>query len=137
MPKGRKPLPQAVKDARAKPAVDDRFPEAPSWLSDDARVEWDRVAPILSDWGALNRLDLAALASYCQTYAQYVDCQERLESDGLTTADGKLHPLARFSDSLLRQLRSLIAELGFTPSSRGRLEIPPEAVKDELAEFMG
>ena len=48
------------------PAVPDKPPEPPNFLSDEAKNEWWRVAPELHALSLLTVLDVMPLAAYCQ-----------------------------------------------------------------------
>lgn len=128
MSKGRRPKPKEIDSASTVASM----PEPPDWLDEIARQEWNRVAPILSENGVLTEADVTALGVYCQTYSQYVECQRNINEKGLVHS-GKLNPLARHADTLTKQLRGLITEFGFTPSSRGRMEPAEPADPDAEA----
>lgn len=130
MGKGRRPRAPGAPSTQATTAHLD----PPEWLTADAVVEWDRVVPVLNDLGVIRDVDLAVLSTYCQTWADYCECRRTLAVEGLTV-DGKLHPLARYGDTLLKQLRPLIVELGFTPASKGKVQLPLDAVDSEAAAF--
>lgn len=139
--KGRKPLPAAVKAAREGrkcPAVPaGPPPECPPHLGPEARREWDRVIPALVEIGLVGAVDTAILAAYCETYAQWVKASAILEEEGYTASGSNgnivLNPLARWVTQLKDQLRQQCSELGLTPSSRARLQVPGgEEAEDTL-----
>ncbi len=148
--RGRKPLPAGLKLLKGnpggrppvgRPGVPGAAPRCPRHLTPAARKEWDRLAPDLARMGLLTRVDVAALAAYCQTYARWCECEAIITRDGLTLSDasGKitLHPAARHAEQLSKQIRALAVEFGFTPSSRGRIELPsPSAECDDFDNFL-
>lgn len=93
-------------------------PTCPKWIGADAKKEWNRVAAILEPAGIVHEVDLALLTAYCVTFVRWRATQEKLDADGLVGETGKLHPLARLSDVMLKQLRGLIDQLGFSPVAR-------------------
>jgi phage terminase small subunit len=51
----------------AEPQLDSQVPACPSWLTGEARAEWDRKVAELVPLGMLTAVDGAALAHYCQS----------------------------------------------------------------------
>src|SRR6516162_2442649 len=60
------------------PLVPSSVPEAPAFLSDEAREEWRRIAPELFRLRLLTALDVAALSAYCQSYAHWAEAERAL-----------------------------------------------------------
>jgi P27 family predicted phage terminase small subunit len=59
-----------------------KAPAQPAWLSDRAKVEWKRIVPELLTLGLLSRIDLAALAAYCQALAELEIATRTIETEG-------------------------------------------------------
>jgi P27 family predicted phage terminase small subunit len=104
----------------------------PSWLSALAKREWRRVAPELARLGLLTRVDVAALAGYCQSYAHWVEAELFIREHGTTytlrTDKGEVKgvfavPQVGIVKAMLDKVRQFAAEFGFTPSARGRIEV--------------
>ena len=147
--RGPKPAPTAIRELRGDRA--DRMPQAepqpaagipapPVELSALAREEWGRIAPILDRARVLTEADGAALALYCETFAQWVDTGRRVKRQGMllpTAAGGlKLNPLVAVNSKARADAARLLAEFGLTPSSRTRVHVLPEPEADALAEFL-
>lgn len=113
-------------------------PECPDWLDAMARAEWSRVVPDLEASGALCQADLGILASYCQTFARWRQCEAELTAAGCMLVGNRINPAAKHAENLCKLLRSLAAELGLTPASRGRLGDgdATNGQAAELAEFI-
>lgn len=127
MSKGRRPKPVA-----SVPAI---LPDRPLWLDGLAADEWDRVAPHVL--GTVTEVDQTVFAVYCQTYARWREAEKELNDGGLVLSSGKPNPAARQSDALLKQLRGLLAELGLTPASRGRLlQGPPQNEEEKKLDAL-
>lgn len=98
--------------------------DPPDWLSDDARAEWERVAPILIDERrTLTVTDLASLANYCVAVGRAAESERIIARDGIiVTVKGvpKKHPAVAVSSDAMTQARLLAGELGLTPVSRSR-----------------
>ena len=103
--------------------------EPPDWLCELAKNEWWRVAPEMHEKGLLTCRDVAVLAAYCQCYARLIGCELQL-NNGMTL-EGKRHPLIGVADALHKHLKAYAVELGFTPSSRGRIVLPPKHTPED------
>lgn len=68
----------------------------------------------------MQQCDLAIVAAYCATFSLWAAVQSQVNSDNVAV-DGKLNPVARYCDGLLKQLRGLLDQLGFTPSARRQI----------------
>lgn len=116
------------------PAAD--MPPVPDHLDDDARAEWDRVAPELYAIGVLTVVDGSVLGAYCSAFSVWAKCERRLQAmarnDDTVLAEGVLvktksgnvilNPLQGAANVARRDMVKMAAELGLTPSSRANLE---------------
>ncbi len=151
---GRKPKPPALKILEGNPGKrrietdipqpDDRIPTCPHWLEEAAKVEWMRVAPELNRLGLLTRVDRAALAAYCQSYARWQAAETILSSEGITCEYNRtrtVKPTATCgrkclcAKQYLQFLRAFCSEFGLTPSSRARMVLPKDEEDDEENDF--
>ena len=141
----RGPVPQPAHLKRAKgnpgkrPITEPPKPEAgdttcPDWLSDQARFEWERLAPQLRAVGLLTALDVDAFSVYCETLAAWTECQRVINEQGplYVTPKGTIRPrpeveLAKIYGSTVKAYG---AEFGLSPASRARLYVEV-AVKEE------
>ena len=129
---------QAAPGSVPAPAV--AIPEAPEWLLDAARAEWDRITPELETLGLISALDVAHLAAYCQAYALMVRTGEelkRLQAEGLAeSVPNRTRGLVDSTPSGYKQMSALMtvynracdamakhaAEFGLSPSARMRVK---------------
>jgi P27 family predicted phage terminase small subunit len=83
----------------------------------------------------VQQVDQAILAAYCSTYALFVSVRRKVNASNVTTG-GKLNPAARYADSLLKHLRGLLDQLGFTPAARRQIlsGTPSQQTLDDLLE---
>jgi P27 family predicted phage terminase small subunit len=152
MPAGRKPKPthlKLVEGNRGKRRIPDtvQVPAAnlsePDWrewftvtrgrsadvnqrLRKTARDEWRRVVPILTGYKLLTHLDLELIRDYCICVARIDQCERQLSVEGPTVfgARGMVkNPVLTVAGQYRQQLKFYIGELGFSPSSRGRLKL--------------
>lgn len=97
------------------------MPDPPAWLDEAARVEWDRIVPLLETGSVIHSVDLAVIAAYCSTFSLWAELRQTLTAANVVGDDGKLNPAARYAESLLKQLRGLLDQLGFTPAARRQI----------------
>lgn len=118
------------------PAFRRGVPEAPGWLSREARAEWDRVVPGLQLLDILKPEDRANLAAYCETWATFVMATRRVHDEGdtveeVTTTRGAngtstrrrevVNPFIAVARAAGKELRGFAAQFGLTPSSETAL----------------
>jgi P27 family predicted phage terminase small subunit len=132
---GRKPTPTALKILagnpgkrrlnKKEPQMPEGVPECPEHLDGEARKEWDRLAPMLSDSGVLTQADRGTLATYCQIWARWVDAETKAKEQGLLvqTPQGAAiqNPYVGIANTAAKLLRGYAAELGLTPSARTKI----------------
>lgn len=131
---GKRPLNQN----EATPDALEEVPPAPEHLSDDAKVEWERIVPRLMKSRLLTEIDTAAIAAYCQVYGRWVAAERDLKTRGqfLTSKDGNVYhnPSLSIANKALDQMRKFMTEFGMTPSSRSRVSVV--AVKKSKPSFL-
>lgn len=150
--------PSKIKDlGKNEPKPEPVAPECPTWLHEDATVEWKRISPQLERLGLLTKIDMAALAGYCQSYAQWKEAVEFLNEMGSTYTlyerndDGGIkvdvngNPVIRYiqqfpqvaiANKALQQIRAFCIEFGMTPSARGRIQVPGLDDENEMESLL-
>ena len=111
--------------------------DAPPWLSEDARREWDRVMPILSERRILTVADLGSLENYCIAIGTVRETERHLQQHGhVIDVEGlfKRNPSVGIQSTSIQQARLLAAELGLTPVSRSRPTIREDDDADSLLD---
>jgi P27 family predicted phage terminase small subunit len=109
------------------------IPECPKHLSDDAKAEWDEIAPELYKLGLLSKIDKSALASYCDSYGRWVQACRRINRDGLIVTEigstsqetKKPNPAIKIAQTEKVLMRQLLTEFGMTPAARSRVDAKP------------
>lgn len=137
--RGRKPVPTVLKIIRgnpgkrrinkSEPQPAGGLPECPGTLEPAAKLEWEAVVRSMPE-NLFRSVDAGTLALYCQSYARWKDAETAISESGmvLVTRDDKggvkgtcvspfVNASHKYRDAMLRSA----AELGFTPSSRSRL----------------
>lgn len=133
---GHRPLP--ANEPKPEPIA----PKCPSHLDKTAKREWRRVAPELEKLGLLTRIDMAALAAYCQTYSRWAEAEAMIRKHGvlIKTPNGfpVVSPYLTIANRTLDQMKSFLTEFGMTASSRSRINVNiGEKEIDEFEEFLG
>ena len=108
------------------PAFKRVAPNAPSWLSAEAKAEWRRVVPELMRLDILKAEDRASLAAYCETWATYKDAVQTVQREGLTieAKQGRLaHPAVGIARNAGKELRAWAGQFGLTPSAENALAL--------------
>ena len=136
---GKRPLPEN------EPKPEPIAPKCPTWLHKDAKKEWKRIAPQLERLGLLTQVDMAALAGYCESWAQYKRSIEFIHKHGevypIKDDEGRVKylqqvPQVSIANKALQQVRAFCAEFGLTPSARGRMVVPGADDKEDEMEKM-
>jgi P27 family predicted phage terminase small subunit len=116
-------------------------PKRPSYLSDEAKREWQRLTSLLSERGSLTPADASALTLHCEVWSRWLDCQRQLRKDGVVITVKffskageevtalKQHPCLRVAQQCEASLRQSLHSFGLTPAARERItpaaEPPP------------
>jgi P27 family predicted phage terminase small subunit len=160
--RGRKPLPENVRQLRGNPGKSKpinepkpapKMPTCPSWLPSEAKNEWKRVTVELDRIGMLTLVDRGALASYCEAWAMLKKAEEEIHRHGIvhyrvlrevTDEDGNVvqlvaaverNPATMIAHQALSHIRAFASEFGLTPSSRSRINVP-KPTEDDLRELL-
>lgn len=133
--RGRKPKPTALKMLEGNPGgrplntkepnPEKKAPRCPSWLEDEAKKEWKRMAKVLEQMGLLTEMDMAAFAGYCQAYARWKEAEEFLTQHGsmVRTPNGYLQqvPQVSIAQTNMKIMLKFCEQFGLTPSARSRI----------------
>ena len=151
MIRGRKPVPMALRILRGNPGHR-RLPvqltqpvagaDAPSWLSAEARREWDRLEPELRRLGVITILDCGVLAAYAEALSAFAWSTREIQKHGriARAANGTkfTHPLFSIQVQAMRKIREFSAELGLSPVSRAAIAMPGAGDEgDDNQRFFG
>lgn len=114
------------------------------WLDEEAKKEWQRVAPGLQSRGILTSVDRAALEAYCVAYARWQAAEKLIEEKGLTVATvnrdgGKMirkNPAVGIAEDSMKIMRSFASEFGMTPSSNCSMNVTRQEPRDAFEDFL-
>src|SRR6185312_16774353 len=143
MTRGRRPIPTALKLVKGNPGKRPlnrhepkplrTIPRCPPELSPVARKEWRRISRHLFQLGLITAIDRAALAAYCQSWAQWLDAIAQVQKLGPVVRSPSgypmISPFVAVASQAYAQMRAMLTEFGMTPASRSRVsaEGPREA----------
>lgn len=125
---GRRPL------NRHEPQFESGIPDKPKWFDTYASEEWDRIVGHLNGQRVFTNNDLGILVSVCVAYEQMRETLAIIKQLGrsYTVEDmgGNTHFKARPEcvrfETAQKEYRTLLSEIGFSPSSRSKIKTLPE-----------
>ena len=142
--RGRKPKPTALKLLNGnagkrklnmqEPQFESGIPNKPKWFDTYASEEWDRLTSDLNGQRVFTKKDLGILVSVCIVYEQMRETLSIIKKLGrsYTVEDmgGNKHYKARPEcvrfETAQKEYRTLLAEIGFSPTSRSKVQTVPE-----------
>ena len=145
--RGRKPTPTAILRLhgsrrarhRREPEVKPRIPTCPLELDEVARAEWERITRELHRARVITRLDRAALAAYCSAWSRFIQAQQELQKSGPVVKSPSgypiLNPWLSVLNASIKQMTTLLSELGLSPAARTRIRVEPPGPSSELDQF--
>ena len=148
--RGRKPIPTIVKSIRGtdrpcRRPTNEPAPEGeascPEFLTAEAKREWRRLEDELHRIGLLTIVDRAAMAGYCQAWADFrwtIDfLRHRQKIVQAPSGYKQIHPVMTVRRQSAKQMLAFAAELGLTPSARARLSVPtPGEGEDKFESYL-
>ena len=122
--------------------MDDRLPDPPADLDNEALAEWRRVVPVLDEMGLLTRADRAVPTGYCQSWARWMAAELTIAEEGATYISGTLmkrHPEVVDALEQSRMMRQYALDLGMSPRVRQGMDTKPAAPRklSLIAERLG
>lgn len=100
--------------------------QPPANISDDGKNLWPTICAELTASGVLTRLDVAALAMYCESKARYTLAAAHVHDQGAVTMGAQaevINPWYRVMKSEIEIQTKFLIEFGMTPSSRSRVQV--------------
>jgi len=135
--KGRKPTPTALKKLKGErpsrinenePEVVGTFPSCPRFLGKEARAEFFRIKRETKFCPFITTLDRGVLINYCVAWESFTKSYAMVQKFGpfIKTKNGNIiqNPAFAGMNKAMEQMAKFSAELGFSPSSRGRVSMP-------------
>jgi len=137
------------------PAPKSEVPRMPTWLTREAKAEWNRVVKQLDALGLITKIDRASLTMLCNSWADYVaafkDVKKRgtvieLYKHNVFEVNGKdvikkdltsivKNPNIAVMNDAFGRWHKLNREFGLTPGARASLAIEKKPKEDEFAKF--
>jgi P27 family predicted phage terminase small subunit len=121
------------------PDPETEIPEIPHHLSYEAKVEWNRMAPILEEMGLISKIDMAAFAMYCQSWGDFVKAGNMINRIGRSPKDSKerqnLSMWMKESKDARLMAHKFLVEFGLTPASRTRVSSKKKKEPDKKGKW--
>lgn len=111
--------------------------EPPSYLPEELKEEFNRIANELIEIGIMSNLDCEALARFIVSESQYQKVSERIIKT--KTIGPTYMKLIKTQEKLFKMARQAANDLGLTISSRCKLVVPKkeeEKPKNKFSKFM-
>ncbi|NFM47897.1 phage terminase small subunit P27 family [Clostridium botulinum] len=106
--------------------------KSPSYLPNNLKKEFKRIAGELIDIGIMSNLDCEALARFIVSEYNYQKITKKLLKTGIDNE--KYLDLLLMQEKLFKMCRQSAGDLGLTISSRCKLVVPKKEDKKELTE---
>ena len=142
---GRRPLPAQTETVALPPAL--KIPRAPKSLSPAAKRMFREIWKTAHEW-LTPALDAPTVIQVCRIYEQIEAFQESIDKYGTVVEEPIVSPKGEVvgyalkpnpAYKMMRQaevnLRSLLSELGFTPTARARLGLAEVRTQSKLEEL--
>lgn len=132
---------RALNSQEAQPRPAAKLPQAPRWLSEEAKAQWRRIARPLYECGLLTQVDQLALALLCEAFATFMAARAEVEREGMIAISERggsyQHPAVSIMNSSRKELLTWLREFGMTPSARSRIRVEQgeDAMDDLFSEF--
>lgn len=111
-------------------------PDAPAWLGEHARAEWERVVPELQRLGLLKPIDGAALTAYCEMWDVFVRATQEVHATGLVIENHSVkkngtentwytrNPAVEIQRNAQQAVRAWCSEFGLTSAAEAKVSAP-------------
>lgn len=111
--------------------------EPPSYLPDNLKEEFNRIADELIEIGIMSNLDCEALARFVTSEYNYQKVSKKLLKMGVDNP--KYYDTVLLQEKMFKMCRQAASDLGLTISSRAKLVVPKKEEKppeNKFAKFM-
>jgi P27 family predicted phage terminase small subunit len=129
-----------AKDAAPSPAKRETLDSPPDYFGPDELAEWDRVLAY-ARLGVIRPPEYGTVVGLCTLYGTAIAASRDVAVNGLTSTPPNGHTQQRAEVGTMRaawkEYRQFASELGLTPTSRTRLEIPEPKVETPMARLLG
>jgi P27 family predicted phage terminase small subunit len=117
------------------PAFKRLAPEPPSWLSPEARSEWEHIVPGLTRLDLVKPEDRATLTMYCELWSRWVTAvrdiaengqvvQNRsVKKDGTESVWWTKNPSVQVAEQAETRLRQFANDFGLTPAGERNVSV--------------
>lgn len=134
-------LNRKIQEEKLKVSREELESGAPTWLSQEAATEFNRVVAEAKKINLFDNLDLVVLAIYADCYSRYIKAAYLAQEHGLTASSRgafTVSPYVEVMDKAATQILKCSAKLGLSTTDRLKLIVPTKAEKEPnpFFEFM-
>lgn len=108
--------------------------DPPEALCPDAKSEWKRITTAMAQIGFGAQVDVAALAAYCRTWAEWKKLSKIVSAKSFSYLEEGDRKISRLLGTVEDRLAKLAQQFGFTPASRARVTIDDGEEKPDAPE---
>ncbi len=123
-----------AKHRTGEPKFDRGQPTCPTWLTAEAKAEWRRIIGQLDTAGLMTLADRAALAAYCDAWADYVRAAAELKSalakDGIGYAEAVRQGIVGSKAKAREAMLKAADRFGLSPAVRARVKANDDGDED-------
>jgi len=114
--------------------------EAPEWLPQSARTEWERLVPVMKKDFPLSETDYGSLVSYCLAYSRIKTAENEIRKTGtfITSESSgvkKANPAVNVQSKAMNDLKASANALGMTLEARSKLALNKAKTQEEKDPF--
>jgi len=114
--------------------------EAPEWLPQGAKTEWERLIPVMKKDFPLSETDYGLLVSYCLAYSRMKTAENEIRKTGtfITSESSgvkKANPAVNVQSKAMNDLKASANALGMTLEARSKLALNKAKTQEEKDPF--
>lgn len=149
MPRGRKPMPDAMRLVKySKPAKERMNPDQPQYgieiqcpesFDEVRRKAWFDLVPNLIRAGVAKEVDVYSLEMLVEKWVEWRDVQDKVNTTGLVIKAPSGYPIMNpyytMSMQIGKEVGRMLSEFGMTPSSRQRVVVDKPKKASEFSDI--
>lgn len=115
-----------AKTRKGEPQFERGCPACPTWLDAEGKAEWKRLASQLDGAGVVTKPDRAALAAFCDAWADYVraanEVRKAIAAGGMGYAEAIRQGIVGAKAKAREALLKASDRFGLNPAARARVK---------------
>ena len=111
-------------------------PDAPEWLDEEERDEWDRATADLEAMGLLHRCDRALLVAWVEAWGEFVGAVKSLRTTPRVSVAQSgaeyQNPMVGIKNQASKRMQTIATQFGLSPVARTRIQVAENKEMDPL-----